>query len=556
MKKWFYSFLILLFVLVGCSFPSNDIDEPSSENKELGNIVNYELEDKRIYQQDNPFSVVNLYVTILEENEMEFYELNHWYEQKSNKLKSPILKIIVQEGDENGPKSSFFGYGEKKANASLGVRGNSSRLEVQKSYKIKLEDHAGLWRGQTVFNLNKHVQDRTRVKNKLSFDYFRKIPDLPSLRTQFVHLHIKDLTSKKPDVEFQSYGLFTHVEQVNERYLSSHGLNPYGQLYKIVNSEFRMDDSKLKTEDDPTFNKTDFETIYEIKGDKDHSKLIAMLKDLNNQHNNINEIVERYFDRQNLVSWLAVNILFSNVDTMSNNYYLYSPPSSEKFYFIPWDYDKAWDWHTDRNENIPTWQTSIARYWGTVLFNRFLKDSNNLEQLNHKIEELSTIVTKSETERLLKGYHNVVKPLINQPPDSTYFPINVNKFDEYYYQLINIPEVNKKIYYEQLEYPMPIFLGEPKLTDTKYTFNWENSFDLKGDELFYTFQISKDINFTNILLDHKNMTDTSISIGPLKKGRYFWRVLISNSKGLNQIPFDYYVEDGTYYWGLKELITK
>jgi spore coat protein H len=558
MKKWLYSFLVLPIFIFGCTpFPPNDVTETPNNNNTIEEIVDTVLEDKRIYENDDPFSIVHLYVTILNENEMEFYDVNHWYDQKNNKLKSPTLKVIVQEGDATGPKKGNLGYGEKKANAILSIRGNSSRLEVQKSYKIKLEDSAGLWKGQTVFNLNKHVQDRTRVKNKLSFDYFQRIPELPSLRTHFVHLHIKDLTNEKPDNKFQSYGLYTHVEQVNERYLSSHGLNPYGQLYKVINSEFRFDESKLKLEDDPNFNKAEFEKMFEIKGDKDHSKLIEMLRDLNSPDKNINDIVDRYFDRDNLTSWLAVNILFSNVDTMSNNYYLYSPPSSEKWYFIPWDYDKAWGWHTDRDENIPTWQTSIARYWGTVLFNRFLKDSNNLAQLNQKIEELSTIIVESETEKLLKGYNAVVKPLINKPPDLTYFPINVKKFDEYYYQLVNLPEINKKIYYEQLEVPMPIFLGEPQLiNNNRYSFNWENSYHLKGDELYYTFQLSKDVHFNNILIEYKDLTDTKITTDSLKKGRYFWRVLIKDSNGHTQIPFDYYKDEGSYYWGLKDLIIK
>jgi spore coat protein H len=557
MKKWLYSFLVLPIFIFGCTpFPPNEVSKAPDNHNKMEEIVETVLEDKRIYENDDPFSIIHLYVTILGDNETEFYDLNHWYDQKNNQLSSPTLKVIVQEGNDKGPISGTLGYGETKANGSLSIRGNSSRLEVQKSYKIKLEDSAGLWKGQTVFNLNKHVRDRTRVKNKLSFDYFQRIPELPSLRTQFVHLHIKDLTDGKPANKFQSYGLYTHVEQVNERYLSSHGLNPYGQLYKVINSEFRLDESKLKAEDDPNFNKAEFETMFEIKGDKDHTKLIAMLKDLNNPDKNINDIVARYFDRDNLTAWLAVNILFSNIDTMSNNYYLYSPPSTEKWYFIPWDYDKAWGWHTDRDENIPTWQTSIARYWGTVLFNRFLKDSSNLAQLNQKIEELSTIITDSETEKLLKGYNGVVKPLINQPPDSTYFPVNVKKFDEYYYQLINLPELNKKIYYEQLEVPMPIFLGEPQLINNRYKFNWENSYHLRGNELYYTFQLSKDVYFSDILIEHENLTDTLTTTKPLKKGRYFWRVLINDSNGHTQIPFDYYKEDGTTYWGLKELIIK
>jgi spore coat protein H len=555
MRKWFYSLFILPIFLVGCVLPSKDLEKLPNENIQLENIVDTVLEDKRIYQNDDPFSIVHLYVTILPENEIKFYDLNHWYDQKTNQIESPNLEVIVQEGDEKGPKSGYLGFGEKMVNASLSIRGYSSRMEVQKSYKIKLDDRAGLWRGQTVFNLNKHVQDRSRVKNKLSFDFFQLIPELPSLRTQFVHLYVKDLTEQDSKQYFQSYGLYTHVEQVNERYLSSHGLNPYGNLYKVINFEFRFDGTKIKLEDDPEFNQREFEKVLEIKGDKDHSKLINMLRAVNDNNLNINDIINKYFDRENLLSWLAVNLLSGNVDTLSNNYYLYSPPSSEKWYFIPWDYDKAWGWHTDDlARNIPTWQTGIARYWGTVLHNRFFKDSNNIADLNKKIEELSLVMSKDKTNELLKGYYSVVKPIISQAPDKTYFPINVKSFDKYYYQLISQTEINKRVYYESLEFPMPIFLGDPEINNQNIRFEWENSFHLKGKDIFYTFQLAKDPNFAKVLIEQKNLVDTYTTIGYLEKGQYFWRVLISDSNGHQQIPFDYYLDhEGDFYWGMKEL---
>jgi spore coat protein H len=563
MKKILISVMILPIFLLGCTIQSKIHQDliPKEEEVEITQNDGSLQEDKRVYQNDNPNSIVHLYVTVLDQSDAggmsnSLFEMNQWYINHSNQLESPTLNVIVQEGDEKGPKKGSLGYQEKMANASFSIRGNSSKLEVQKSYKIKLNDRPGLWKGQKVINLNKHVDDLSRVKNKLSFDYFQKIPELPSVRTQFVHLHIKDLSTSPIEKEYKSYGLYTHVEQVNERYLSSHGLNPYGHIYKVVNFEFRLDESKIKTEDDPDFDKKKFETSLEIKGNNDHSKLIGMLKDLNNPNNNINDLISRYFDRENLLSWLAINILFGNIDTEVNNYYLYSYPSSEKWYFIPWDYDKAWGWHTDKDQNIPTWQTGIARYWGTLLHNRFLRDPNNVAALNEKIEELSTVITKDQTMKLLEGYKSVVKPLVSQAPDMTFYPTDIKKFEQNYNKLISQPEMNKKVYYEQLEFPMPIYLGDPTISNQTFSFDWDHSYHLKGDDLFYTFQLSKDIEFNNILIEHKNLTSTNTKVEHLNKGRYFWRVLITDTKGHTQIPFDYYISDGMYYWGLKELIIK
>jgi spore coat protein H len=559
MRKLLISLIAISIVLTGCTLPSSPLTkEPEPPQEGENRNVDVMREDKKIYLSDDPNTLVHFYVTILPQEVPDsptFDQLNRWYLTHSNTGDSPILNVIIQEGDENGPDENSLGYSKNLSNADFSIRGQSSRLEVQKSYKIKLHDRAGLWNGQKTINLNKHIDDRSRVKNKLTFDYVQKIPELPSLRTQFVQLHIRDLSSSSNNADFQSYGLYTHVEQVNERYLSSHGLNPYGHLYKVINFEFRIDETKMKTVDDPDFDIDQFETMLESKGNNDHSKLISMLQDLNDPNYNINEIVERYFDRENLLSWLAINLLFGNIDTEVNNYYLYSAPSSEKWYFIPWDYDKAWGWHTDEDRGLPSWQTGLARYWNNKLFQRFLKDSNNVKQLNDKIEELSsTIITNKQTETFLNGYKSVVKPLVSQVPDKTYYPVNINQFEDFYHKLVLEPEYNKAVYYEQLEYPMPIFLGDPVKVNQSYQFHWDQSYDIQGDDLFYTFQLAKDIEFKNIILEQKGLIEPNTSAAITEKGRYFWRVLISDTKGHQQIPFDYYIFDDSYYWGLRELI--
>jgi len=75
-------------------------------------------------------------------------------------------------------------------NAKLRLRGSSTRLAQQKSYRIKLASTVPLWRGESTLQLNKHPYDLTRMRNKLAFDLFRDIPHIASLRTQFVQMTI------------------------------------------------------------------------------------------------------------------------------------------------------------------------------------------------------------------------------------------------------------------------------------------------------------------------------------------------------------------------------
>lgn len=58
-----------------------------------------------------------------------------------------------------------------------------------------------------------------------------------SLRTQFVHLYVRDLTEGN-SAEFQDYGLYTQVEQLNKTGMENHGMDSKGQLYKINSFEF------------------------------------------------------------------------------------------------------------------------------------------------------------------------------------------------------------------------------------------------------------------------------------------------------------------------------
>lgn len=76
-----------------------------------------------------------------------------------------------------------------------------------------------------------------RFRNKLAYDLIRGIPQMVGLRTQFVHLYVKDNTEES-DGKFEDYGIYTQVEQLNKTALKSHGLDSNGQLYKINSFEF------------------------------------------------------------------------------------------------------------------------------------------------------------------------------------------------------------------------------------------------------------------------------------------------------------------------------
>lgn len=549
--------IILSAVLTGCSLTKEEVTEqPDSVDTNIPGKNEEVVDDPRIYNLYEDDELAHWYVTILNENESHtFYEMNQWDDKQLINGEEKSLEAMFQSGDERGPIEEGIGYGKNMSNAVIQLRGNSSRREVQKSYKIKLKESAGLWNGQDVLNLNKHLGDPTRVTNKLSFDYFKLIPNLISFRTQFVHLKVKDLTANPPDNSFVSYGLYTHIEQGNKDFLATHGLNPHSHLYKVNNFEFHRYPDELMLNTDPNYNVETFEKRLEIKGDDNHSKLLAMLEDVNDLSININDVIDTHFNRENYLTWLAVNILFGNVDTMTGNFYLYSPLNSKKWFFIPWDYDKGWGWQFERTSKLPDWQIGISRYWGSSLHKRFLKDPQNVEALSAKIEELGTIINEQQTRKFLDTYYPIVKPFVHQPPDLTYYPKLIEEFDTRFYNLVQQQQIYKDKYYDFLEYPMPIFL-DAKIEGNEIIFTWDQSFDFQGDTLTYKYQLSRDPLFKEILIEESGLTITTKTIELLPTGQYFWRVLVTDSKGNEQIPFDKYLTASGFEWGVKELTIK
>ncbi|XKH50303.1 CotH kinase family protein [Chryseomicrobium palamuruense] len=528
----------------------------SAENEEDTRLV----ENKTLYDKVEFDKVEHVYITIynqdeVSENDLTFQELDESYKEFTNLEGGPDLQILFQTGTEQGPVENGFSKGIDKTNAAIELRGRSSRLESQKSYKIRLKDSAGLWYGQSVLNLNKHKDDRTRVRNKMAFDYFTRLPDIISLRTNFVELHVKDQTQDPSNEEFESYGLYTHVEQLNEEALAARGLNTGGQLYKVENFEFLRYPDVLKLADDPTYDKEAFERVLRINGSEDHTPLLELLDAINDPNANFDEVFEKYFDRDNYLTFLALNLLFGNYDTMSTNYYLYHPLNQSKWYLIPWDFDKALGRDLERTDKMPMWQEGIARYWGTALHRRFLRNSKNVEDLRAKLEELGGIVTPEQTTELLDAYYPIAKKYIEQRPDVRHLDMEVDQFDSYYKNLYSVIDVYKERTLKSFDYPMPIFLNYEREKDEE-VFKWDASFDLQNEQLTYLVQLSTTPDMTNLLVDEVN-TEFEHRMPQLEKGRYYLRVTITDESGNEQIPFDYTVaSNGVRYWGVKEIIVK
>ncbi|MDP4179762.1 MAG: CotH kinase family protein [Bacillota bacterium] len=555
--------IICVITLLGCIIIYNRDATVTSRYSDgnpdgLTEMNNLDIKDNpRVYLKDNDDSVQDLYVTIKKsvDNERNYTldELND--DQDTSDGGKPAVEVIMQEGNDKGPQPGYFGFGQDKANGVMQLRGMSARDVEQKSYAITLFNNSGLWKGLRRINLNKHQADITRIRNKLSFDFLKTIPDITSCRTQFVHLHIKDLTNNSS--EFVDYGLFTQVEQVNKKYLKSHGLDPNGYLYKAMDFEFYRYEDSLKNVDDEGYDKKAFESILEIKGREDHKKLLTMLDDVNDYSKDINEIIKNHFNRNNYLTWLAANILLDNVDTYAQNFFLYSPMNSDIWYFLPWDYDGAWGLYEQSGKMLykrTPWQGGASNFWSSVLYQRFMKDPENVKQLTEKIKSLKKIINRANTNKLLDNYYSIAKKSVYSMPDIQYLPGKVDDFEKEFKRLSELPELNMKHYLNSLEKPMPFYLGEPESIKGKYNFRWDSSYDFGGNALTYCLEVSLKPDFSEDYFKKEGLTSTDCSIDKPPQGKYYWRVTAVNSKGKEQMAFDKYIDDidnSKVYFGVK-----
>ncbi len=517
-------------------------------------------ENKSIYSEDDPQSLVYFYVTVQRgdagsDTDHSFAQVNSAvrFAEDSHVDNDILARAIVQVGNADGPQPGMLGYDATESNATIRVRGNSSSVRPQKSYKLDLDDEAGLWRGQSNIALNKHNFDATRLRNKLYFDLLRPVENISSLRTQFVRLYIKDETAG--ETSFTDYGLFTQAEVPTKKYMANHGLDSEGYLYKAISFNFEMSDA-LKNFDDPEFDQAAFDQILSCKGRQDNQKLIDLVNLIADRSVDINEIVGNYIDRDNYLTWLAYNILMGNNDTTVQNFYLYSPLNSQKWFFIPWDGDNCLHWQEDELEgltgNYGSWEHGVANYWGVLLHQRFLKNESNRAELAARVDELHETINRDTVNALAQQYDEVVRPYALAMPDFYYLGNTAQERDAILAGLGDQVELAYQQFYDSLHELMPFFMYQPVQEDQTILFRWEDAYDFDNQPITYRLQVAATPDFAAPVVDVSGLTSTEypVSAAQLPAGTWYFAVTAETQDGRTAPAMNKIQVSDVYYPGV------
>ena len=370
--------------------------------------------------------------------------------------------------------------------------------------------------------------------------------------TQFVHLYVKDETSGSDS--FDDYGLYTQVEQLNKTALQAHGLDKNGQLYKVNYFEFHRDEDVIKLADDPDYDQTKFEEKLEIKGDNDHTKLIAMLNALNDYSVPMSDILGKYFDTENLAYWMAFQLLTGNTDTQSRNMYLYSPTNSDTFYVLDWDNDGMLmrkEYEIKQRSDGKSWENGISNYWGNMLFSRCLQTKSFRTALDKAIQDEYKYMNANRINSMVKHYRSITEQYVWKMPDSMHEGVTKSQYDVIANQLHSEIEQNYQTYQTGFNKPMPFYIGTPTPTNGKLKLNWDVSYDFNDEDLRYTVTVSKDYEGKDVVFTQSDLVLPEAVMDMPGEGQYFIKVSVRNASGETQDAFDYYITNGNKIYGTK-----
>ncbi len=470
-------------------------------------------DNESLYKVYDDSGVETMYLTVSRGNSSEgtdhsWSEINQYSVDDYAAMGVGRYKVngLLQVGDEQGPVSGKLGFGESAPNATVQVRGQSSSKNEQKNYKIELKSGKGKWRGQRTIALNKHMGEGLRFRNKMAYDLIKGIDQMMGLRTQFVHLYVKDETSGSDS--FDDYGLYTQVEQLNKTALQVHGLDKNGQLYKVNYFEFYRDEDVIKLADDPDYDQAKFEEKLEIKGDNDHTKLIAMLNDLNDYSVPMSEILGKYFDTENLAYWMAFQLLTGNIDTQSRNMYLYSPTNSDTFYVLDWDNDGMLmrkEYEIRQRSEGQSWENGVSNYWGNILFRRCLQTKSFRTALGKAVKDEYKYMSADRINSMVRRYRSIVEPYVRKMPDSMYEPLTSSQYDTVANQLHSEIEQNYQTYRTGFNKPMPFYIGKPTPANGKLKLSWDVAYDFNDEDLRYTVTVAKDYEGKDVVFTQSDL---------------------------------------------------
>ena len=243
------------------------------------------------------------------------------------------------------------------------LRGNTSRQSRKKSFKVSFNSfrQGGKWKGLEKLNLNGEHNDPSIMRSKLSWDLFQDF-GVPASRANHVRLEING----------EYFGLYTNVEHVDEVFLRRHfGRLPGGEDGNLYKSLWPADLTYLGPTGDayrPGGDRRPYDLTQGASDAEGYDDLASFISVINNSSDaSFAASLERAFDVNGFLRAQAVTTLTGSWDTywfLKNNFYLYHNPATDRWYYLPFDFDNTFGiWWSGIWPSL-NWATRDVYDWG------------------------------------------------------------------------------------------------------------------------------------------------------------------------------------------------
>lgn len=236
-------------------------------------------------------------------------------------------------------KGSVKVDGESFKNVGIRYKGNGTIADagesIKKSFKIDLDQFSETKKYKTLKTLNLHceVADPSKIRETFGYGIYASA-GIPAPRTRFAEVTL----TVGDRIKNQWLGLYTLVEPVDKVFLKNHFGDAEGLLMKPEGvrdfpKSGPFKDLVTRLEPKRTATPKEIDRIFAV------GKLVAEGSD-----EDFRGRIGSFVDLENYLRFLATTAYVSNPDcyfVLSHNYYLYLDAKTQKFYFFPWDLDRA-----------------------------------------------------------------------------------------------------------------------------------------------------------------------------------------------------------------------
>lgn len=318
------------------------------------------------------------------------------------------------ESDHEYPADMFFDNGiiqDSIPRIGFRLRGNTSRHAKKKSFKVSFNTFVPgrSFHGVEKLNLNGEHNDPTISRAKLCWEIFSAF-GVPSSRTHHTRVYINGAY----------YGLYLSVEHIDENFVRMRFGNNTGNLYKCT---WPADLTWRGTS--PLAYRTftsGGSQVYEMHINEeiqDYTDLATFITFLNwSSAVELEEQIGNYVNVPGVLKVLAMDAALGSWDDYwfnANNFYLYHNTATDRFEFIPYDYDNtlgiwwsgkmagvdigtrdlyAWG-HPTQSRPLATRLLSVPKFaaWYRYYLNRIFREQFVPARLYPRVDAIHTMIT-------------------------------------------------------------------------------------------------------------------------------------------------------------------